>query len=130
MTRPHGIAGMRGIFLSWGLLITLVCLAPAPASAQSSNQGNQGGGSRARSTIPENSPNEIPEPMTPAQKLSIMRANFERSKSDAAELAALAKGLSEVLNKPSTKVLSLEVIYRAEKIEKLAKKIRDETKGF
>jgi len=129
MTRPHGIAGMRGIFLSWGLLITLVCFAPTPASAQSSNQGNQGG-SRARSTIPENSPNEIPEPMTPAQRLSIMRANFERSKSDAAELAALAKGLSDVLNKPSTKVLSLEVINRAEKIEKLAKKIRDETKGF
>jgi len=130
MTQPHGIGGMGGIILSWGLLITLVCLAPTPASAQSSNQGSQGGGSRTRSTIPENSPNEITEPMTPAQKQSIMRANFERSKSDAAELAALAKGLSEVLNKPNAKVLSLEVINRAEKIEKLAKKIRDETKGF
>ena len=130
MTRPLGIAGMRGILISWGLLITLVCLTPTLASAQSSNQGNQGSGSRARPSIADDSRNEAPEPMTPAQKLSIMRANFERSKSDAAELAALAKGLSEVLNKPSTKVLSLEVIYRAEKIEKLAKKIRDETKGF
>ena len=59
-----------------------------------------------------------------------MHANFEKSKSDAAELAALAKALREELNKPNVNVLSLEVINRAEKIEKLAKKIREETKGY
>jgi hypothetical protein len=59
-----------------------------------------------------------------------VRANFEKSKSDAAELAALAKELCKELDKPNVDVLSLEVVNRVEKIEKLAKKIRDETKGF
>jgi len=57
-------------------------------------------------------------------------ANLEMSKSDAAELAALAKGLREELDKPNVDVLSLEVMNRIDKIEKLAKKIREETKGF
>ena len=77
-----------------------------------------------------NSRTEIPESMSAQQRQSIMRANFEKSKSDAAELAALAKGLREVLDKPNINVLSPDVINRADKIERLAKKIRDETKGF
>ena len=68
--------------------------------------------------------------LSPKQKQSIVRANFEKSKSDAAELAALAKELCKELDKPNVDVLSLEVVNRVEKIEKLAKKIRDETKGF
>jgi hypothetical protein len=68
--------------------------------------------------------------LSPKQRLYIMRANFEKSKSDAAELAALAKALREELNKPNVNVLSLQVVNRAERIEKLAKKIREETKGY
>jgi hypothetical protein len=45
-------------------------------------------------------------------------------------LAALAKELREELNKPNVDALSLEGMNRIEKIGKLAKKIRDETKGF
>jgi hypothetical protein len=71
-----------------------------------------------------------PQPMTPAQKHSLMHANFERSKKDVAELAALAKGLREELDKPHADISSVEVVSRAAKIEKLAKKIRDETTGF
>ena len=127
---PNGFAGLRGIILSLGLLFSLICLTRVPAPAQSSNQGNQGNNSRARSSVLDTSRNEIPEPMTPEQKRSIMRANFEKSKSDAVELAALAKGLREVLDRPNANLLSLEVINRAEKIEKLARKIREETKGF
>ena len=68
--------------------------------------------------------------MSAKQKQSIMHANFTRSKIDAAELAALAKELREQLNKPGVDVASLEIVGRAEKIEKLAKRIREETKGF
>jgi hypothetical protein len=68
--------------------------------------------------------------LSPKQRLYIMRANFEKSKSDAAELAALAKALREELNKPNVNVLSLQVVNLAERIEKLAKKIREETKGY
>jgi len=52
------------------------------------------------------------------------------SKNDAAELAALAKGLREVLDKPNTNIHSLEVNNRIDKIQKLAKKIREETTGY
>ena len=130
MIKPPGFAGQRGVIFSMGLLITLTCLMPAPAPAQSSVPGTQSTSHRAPLAIPDSSRNEVPQPLSANQKLSIMRANFEKSRSDAAELAALAKGLREVLNKPNVNVLSLEVINRAEKIEKLAKKIREETKGF
>ena len=59
-----------------------------------------------------------------------MNANFEKAKNDAAELAAMAKELRETLSKPNVDVLSFEVVSRAEKISKLAKKIREETKAY
>ncbi len=45
-------------------------------------------------------------------------------------MASLAKDLREELNKPNADALSLEVVNLADKIEKLARKIRGETKGF
>jgi hypothetical protein len=62
--------------------------------------------------------------------MSIVQANFAKTKSDARELAALAKELREELNRPNATVLSVEVHSRLERIEKLAKKIREETKGY
>jgi hypothetical protein len=52
------------------------------------------------------------------------------SKNDAAELAVLAKGLREMLDKPIGDGFYREVFERAEKIQKLARKIREETKGI
>jgi len=129
MIRSHGFARLLGILFSWGLLVTLMLLMPASAPAQSTISGSQVT-SHHGSTLSDESPNVLPEPLSDKQKQSIMRANFEKSKSDAAELAALAKGLREELDKPNVSVLSPEIINRAEKIEKLAKRIRDETKGF
>jgi hypothetical protein len=64
------------------------------------------------------------------QRQTLMQENLDKSKTDAAELAALAKELRAELEKPNASILSPEVINRADKIEKLAKKIRDETKGY
>jgi hypothetical protein len=130
MMLSHWFARQRGVVLPWGLLIAVACLAPVPAPAQSIQDqpipSTQTGGHRMLPTLPDdNTPS-----LSPKQKLNIMQSNFARSKTDAAELAALAKGLREELDKPNVNVLSLEVINRAEKIEKLAKKIREETKGF
>jgi len=58
-----------------------------------------------------------------------VKSNFEKMKRDADELAALAKTLQEDLNKSNENVFSLRIVDRAEKIEKLAKKIRNEAKG-
>jgi len=59
-----------------------------------------------------------------------MRERFEKSKNDAAEMATLAKDLRKELNKPNANALSLEVANLADRIEKLAKKIRREARGF
>lgn len=139
MIRSQCFARLRGVIISWGLLIAVTCLAPAPAPAQSpqntQSEGttlNHAGGHRSLPATPDGSDAraDAPSSLSVKQKLSIMHANFEKSKSDAAELAALAKRLREELDKPNVNVLSLEVVNRAEKIEKLAKKIREETKGF
>lgn len=138
--RAQDFTMQRRVILAVGLLITLSFLTPVPAAAQSTaNSGTQGtemnhaGGHRMLSALPDdaaNSRNDGSQTLTPKQRQSIVHANFEKSKTDAAELAALAKGLREELDKPDVNVLSLEVMNRIDKIEKLAKKIREETKGF
>lgn len=72
-----------------------------------------------------------PDPLadlTPKQKRDLMKYRFERMKEHADELAELAKSLQEDLDKSNVNVLSLQVVEKAEKIEKLAKKIREEAK--
>jgi hypothetical protein len=119
---------LGGVILVLGLLALLPRTTIAPA--QSTNHASQTGGS-GRPPIPSNEiQSDLPPPLSVEQKQSIMRANFERSKSDAEELAELARGLREFLDKPSNNAPTAEIIARAEKIEKLAKKIRDETRGY
>ena len=131
----------RGVILSLGLLIALACLAPDPAAAQTQPSPPTAPGSRERhlhswtteAGVPADQSIPVPSESveeSPQQKRPVMRAKLEMSKNDAAELATLAKGLREVLDKPNVNVLSREVVDRAEKIEKLAKKIREETQGF
>jgi hypothetical protein len=119
----------QGVILSLGLLFALALLAPTSATAQTPVPPSQMG-SHHKSFPADDARNDVPSTLTAMQKQSLMRANFEKSKSDATELATLAKGLREVLEKPNASVLSPEVINRADKIEKLARKIREETKGI
>lgn len=75
--------------------------------------------------------NRIPGADIPAwakekQRKAMLHANLEKSKSDSAELAALAQQLREELDKPDASPLSPPCAARLERIAKLAKKIRDE----
>jgi hypothetical protein len=119
---------LSGVILVSGLLVLLPRTTIAPA--QSTNHGSQSGVSGQPRVPPNEIQGDFPAPLSVEQKQTIMRANFEKSKSDAEELAELAKGLREFLDKPSHSVPPAEIVARAEKIEKLAKKIRDETRGF
>ena len=125
--------------LSGVLLIVVTGLAPALAPAQTQAPPPPGTpASHLHGFTPLDFPtgedNVTVRPdgtkLSPQQKRLITRANFEMSKNDAAELAALAKGLREVLDKPNTNIHSLEVNNRIDKIQKLAKKIREETTGY
>jgi len=68
---------------------------------------------------------ENPSPLTPKQQRELLKANYAKMKQDADELAALAKALQEDLNKSNENVLSLDVVDKADRIEKLAKKIKN-----
>jgi histone H3/H4 len=69
-------------------------------------------------------------PLSPKQKRDLIKANFEKMKRDAGELAQLAKALQEELNKSNENILSLDIVEKAEKIEKLAKRIKGTARGF
>ena len=127
-------ARQPGVIL--GLLFTATCLMTAPVHAQLAPSAS---GQRNEHDAGTNKPSNYNTPapdfdatrsLSSQQKQSMMQANFQKSKSGATELAALAKDLCKELNKPNADVLSLGIANRVEKIEKLAKKIRDETKGF
>jgi len=59
-----------------------------------------------------------------------MKANFEKMKHDAKELAALAKALQDELDKSNENILSLDIVDKADKIEKLARRIKGTARGF
>jgi hypothetical protein len=57
------------------------------------------------------------------------KSNFEKTKSDAAELCALADQLRDELKTMNVNVLPLDVIQKTEAVEKLARKIKGEANG-
>ena len=77
-------------------------------------------------------PNEEPQrmPLSEKQRHDIMKANFEKMKHDAKELADLAKALQDELAKSNENILSLDVVDKADKIEKLARRIKGTARGF
>jgi hypothetical protein len=71
-----------------------------------------------------------PVALSQKQKKDLLKDNFEKMKHDADELAELAKSLQEDLNKSNQNVFSLGVVDKADKIEKLAKKIKGTARGY
>ena len=67
-------------------------------------------------------------PSGKSQRREILKADFEKSKSDAAELAELAAQLKDDLEKKDYQVLDLRTMKKAEEIEKLARRIKDRMK--
>lgn len=68
--------------------------------------------------------------LTAKQKKALLKDRFEKNKRRAAELVKLSKALQKELDKSNPDVMSLQVIKKAEKIEKLAKKIKDDARGY
>lgn len=62
----------------------------------------------------------------PKQNGGPKKSSLEKTKTDAAELSALADKLRDELNKMNVNVLSLDVIQKTEEVERLAKKIKGE----
>jgi hypothetical protein len=129
----RNISSVRLVF-SIAVLMVVSYLIPSAIqgqfqSSQSTNPIPTGHG-HTNGDLSSLSPDNGVQVLSAKQKQFILHSNFEKSKTDAAELAQLAKGLRQELDKPNANPLSAEAITRLEKIEKLAKKIREETKGF
>jgi hypothetical protein len=73
--------------------------------------------------------NEPTRALSAKQKQDLLKSNFERMKRDADELATLAKSLQDDLNKSNEHVLSLQIVEKADKIEKLARRIKSVARG-
>jgi len=85
---------------------------------------------RAQMPLPPHEEEEPAARITRKQKRDLLKQNFEKMKRDAEELAALAKALQEELDKSNENLLSWQVVNKAEKIEKLAKRIKSTARGF
>jgi len=68
--------------------------------------------------------------LSPKQKRELLKTQFEKMKQNADELADLAKSLQDDLSKSNENVLSLQIVEKADKIEKLARKIKSQARGF
>ena len=117
-----------------GLLVTGASLTPAPVPAQRVRGGLEKSAlstnQRGLSTVPTSDTTDHDDSLSPQQKQALKQANFAKAKSDTSELAVLARELREELNKPNVDVLSREVLNRTQRIGKLAKKLREETKPY
>lgn len=92
-----------------------------------------GSGFRSAALRAQEIPREENEPargLSPKQKRELLKSNFEKMKRDADELLSLAQSLQGDLSKSSEHVLSLPIVEKAEKIEKLARKIKTTARGY
>jgi hypothetical protein len=64
------------------------------------------------------------------QRRLLLKDNLEKMKRDAGELADLTKALQEEINKANENVLALDIVAKADKIQKLAKKIKGNARGI
>jgi hypothetical protein len=106
-------------------------LLSAPAASSLSMATSAANGGQADPQLRSaQSTEESPSPLSQKQKKDLLKSNFEKMKHDAGELADLAKALQEELNKSNENVLSLDIVDKADKIEKLARRIKGTARGF
>ena len=128
MIRMRPLLKFRGFIIPWGMGVaaTLVLLATVPVrSAQ-----NPAAPKNGEALAPSRAVNDQAALITPKEKEESKKSNLEKTRSDAAELSALADQLSDELKKMNVNVLPLDVIEKTQKLEKLAKKIKGEANGY
>lgn len=75
-------------------------------------------------------PPDSPDALSPKQKDAIVTSNFKKTKQDTAKLRTLVESLEKEVAKSNADVLSLHIVESANKIEKLARKIKNEARGY
>jgi hypothetical protein len=128
MIRTRPLTTFRGFTLPLGLGIvaTFVLLTTVSMrSVQNPSPPNNG-----EVLSPSPAVNDQAALVTSKQQGEPKKSNLEKTRTDAAELSALADQLRDELKKMNVHVLSLDVIQKTEEVEKLAKKIKGEANGY
>jgi len=114
-----------------GLWLDNPALLSASAASSPSRPTSDAHGQQADSNLRQGQSNpESSLPLSQKQKSDLLKSNFEKMKHDASELAGLVKALQEELNKSNENILSLDIVDKADKIEKLARRIKGTARGF
>jgi hypothetical protein len=118
-----------GLALAGGILFSSFLLAgPATPQIENPPSGREIQNPN-RSPFPPPTLEQPPE-RTAKQKDALVKYNFKQMKKHADQLSKLAQSLQKNIDQSNENVLSLDVVRNAEKIEKLAKKIKNEAKGY
>jgi hypothetical protein len=72
----------------------------------------------------------ISPPLNATQKDALLKQSFKKTKADVAKLSKLVQALQKEVDKSNANVLSLSIIKQANNIEKLARKIKNESKMY
>jgi hypothetical protein len=112
--------------------------------------GRPGGQFPQRPQFPSTLPNSLPGPgneppfprpgSTPdisigpklnhRQKNALIRDNFLKTKDDVARLSKMVRALQQAIERSNANILSVSIVKQANRVEKLAKRIKAETKGY
>ncbi|HLI29931.1 MAG TPA: hypothetical protein VKV79_02380, partial [Terriglobia bacterium] len=117
-------------------LLTVILVLPECCMAQAGQQiqrfpppilGSQSATRRVQMPPP---PPDAEDALSQKQKTAIVTSNFNKAKQDVAKLRKLAESLEKEVDGSNPNVLSLHIVQSASKIEKLAKKIKNESKDY
>ena len=79
----------------------------------------------AQQAPPQQDKPDVLLPGGKSQKMEIVKADYEKNKSEAADLLDLAQQLKEAIDKNEQHVLDMRAVKKAEEIEKLARRIKE-----
>ena len=124
------LARLRGFIFPSGLLVAVSIVLLATASLWSAqNPATPKPGEALSPSIESGAVKNQAALTAPMPKAEAKLSNIEKTKSDVAELSALADQLRDEVKKMNPNVLSLDVIHKTEQVEKLARKIKGEANG-
>lgn len=109
------------------ILALLAVLMAFPASAQTSSE-NPPQARAPQDKYPVTEENDTTKQMRRQQLRELNRQRQEQMKRDSDKLFQLATELKQYVDKTNENILSLEVLKKAEEIEKLAKSVREKMK--
>jgi len=128
MMRTPPLLKFRRFILPLGVGVVAALVLLTAVSVRSAQ--NPAPPKNAEALVPPSAVKDQATLITPKEKEEPKKSNLEKTRTDAAELSALADQLRDELNKMNANVLALDVIEKTQRLEKLAKKIKGEANGY